>query len=186
MPIVLHENHVFRDKVEVVDGNDMPLCILPLGEVKKQSLNHRHVVLFILDGKGKVLLRKRDADAELYPERWDVSLSGHVRAGESRSEAASRRLRREMGVRGNRLVLRHEIPASMANNHRFTTIFTTICAMDDPGIRDLMNMGTVMFVDRDEALALALNCRDSLTPGLVDCIEQELVFPEKPQFEEED
>jgi isopentenyl-diphosphate delta-isomerase len=182
---MLYQNQVFRDKVEVVDDNDMPLCILPLGEAKKQSLNHRYVVLFISDGKGKILLRKRDADAELYPERWDVSLSGHVRAGESRSEAASRRLRREMGVRGNRLVLRHEIPASSSNNYRFTTIFSTICSIDDPGIRDLMNMGVAMFVDQDEAESLALNCRESLTPGLVDFIEKGLVFTAKPSTEEE-
>jgi hypothetical protein len=41
-----------------------------------------------------------------------------------------------------------------------------------------------MFVDRDEAEALSMTCRETLTPGLVQCVEGDLIF--RPQPEEED
>jgi isopentenyl-diphosphate delta-isomerase len=168
-----------RESVEVVDELDKPLCILSLKEANKQFLYHRTIVLFIFDARGKVLLRKRDADAEFYPGRWDVSLTGHVRAGESRNEAASRRLRRKMGLRVNRLVRRHEIPASSTNQNHFTTVFSTVCSDRDAGLKDLLERDKAMFVDRDELESMAANHRETLTPYLVLYIQQGLVFSDR-------
>ena len=170
------EDRECRDMIEVVDDFDFPLCILSLDEARKQFLRHRTIIVLIFDGDGKVLLQKRDMGAEFYPGRWDVSLSGHVRAGESRTEAATRRLRRETGVRGNRLVHRLDMGASSTNNHQFTSVFSTICSDLDHGIRDLLERGRAMFVDSDELASLAENCRENLTPGLVLFVEKDLIF----------
>lgn len=166
-----------REMVEVVDDFDAPLCILSLGDCDKQFLNRRSVAVFIFDENGKVMLKKRGSGASLFPNRWDVPLSSHLRAGESRSEAAVRSLRQEMGIRGNRPVLRNSMCASPSNGHKFITIFTVSCSSRIAGVRELLNRQKAMFVDREELASLTEDFRETLTPELVLFFEQDLIFP---------
>ncbi len=55
-----------------------------------------HVWFYTIDHQ--LLLQKRGAQKKTYPNRWDVSVAGHVHAGESIEEAAVREVKEEIGL----------------------------------------------------------------------------------------
>ena len=59
---------------------------------------HPAVRLHVLDGEGRIYLRRRAADLQVLAGRWDAPAWGHVAAGEDAAAALSRRLRDELGV----------------------------------------------------------------------------------------
>lgn len=74
------------------------------GETKQKAAVHRdgdwhrcaHV--WIVTGDGRVLLQRRSERKDNWPSRWDVSVAGHVSAGESAPAAAIREVREEIGL----------------------------------------------------------------------------------------
>ena len=59
---------------------------------------HRAAHLWILTPGGRLLLQRRALTKENWPGKWDVSVAGHVDAGESAAEAAVREAREELGL----------------------------------------------------------------------------------------
>jgi isopentenyl-diphosphate Delta-isomerase len=59
---------------------------------------HGVALVWVLDPRGRILLQRRPAHLNAFPERWDVSLSGHIAAGEEPRHAAARELLEEIGV----------------------------------------------------------------------------------------
>ena len=47
---------------------------------------------------GMILLQRRSMAKDLFPGWWDISVGGHVDAGESYDEAVVRELREELGI----------------------------------------------------------------------------------------
>ena len=43
---------------------------------------HRAVFCLIINDEGKILLQRRSPEKKLWPNRWDVTVGGHVQAGE--------------------------------------------------------------------------------------------------------
>lgn len=164
------------EAVEVLDAADKPLCILPLGEVKKQALMHRQVYVLVYDGSGRVLLHRRTSGRAPFSGRWDFLLSSHVRAGDARADTALRKLRKAAGIRGNRLSLKQEIEACTENGERFLSVYSTVCSEDDPALAALLRNGEGMLVDREELASLVRNCRETLAPELVYLFESGVVF----------
>jgi len=62
------------------------------------SLLHPSVCLYIFNSKGGLLLQKRSAQKDLYPQLWDSSVAGHVNHGENVEQALIREVREEMGI----------------------------------------------------------------------------------------
>ncbi|MGE4299864.1 MAG: NUDIX domain-containing protein [Desulfovibrionaceae bacterium] len=161
--------------LDVVDAQDRPLAVLPYAEVHRQSLMHRSVLVLVYQASGKLYLQKRAKNKSLYPGRWDLSATGHVRAGESREDAACRELEEELGITGPRLTVRHTIPASPATNHEHVTLYAAGVVSQPPRPNpDELEGG--MFVDSDELDYLAEHFRDMLTPGLVYFWEKGMLF----------
>ncbi|MCL2113485.1 MAG: NUDIX domain-containing protein [Streptococcaceae bacterium] len=52
----------------------------------------------IYNSKGEILLQKRAADKESWPNYWTFAASGSVIAGETVAEGAARELREELGI----------------------------------------------------------------------------------------
>ncbi|WP_343486048.1 NUDIX domain-containing protein [Allomuricauda sp. d1] len=77
----------------------------PAGETKLKSEAHRlglfhptvHIWCYTLDGK--VLLQKRGVQKRTFPLLWDVSVAGHVTAGEEIMDAAIRETAEEIGLK---------------------------------------------------------------------------------------
>ena len=74
------------------------------GQVCLKSIAHRlglwHlcVDIWLYTDNGEVLIQKRVATKDVFPNLWDVSVAGHVGAGESPLNAAHRELQEELGI----------------------------------------------------------------------------------------
>ena len=68
-------------------------------EAHKTGKWHRAIHIWIIsDDKKKILLQKRCADKNLFPNMWDISVGGHVSSGEDTLVAAKRELSEELGL----------------------------------------------------------------------------------------
>lgn len=163
--------------VDIVDQNDRPLLVMPLTEAHRQSLFHRSVLVLVFDPAGKLYLQKRGPHKSLYPNRYDLSATGHVQAGESRLAAALRELEEELGLRAKTLTQLAAVPASDQTGYEFVTLFTA-GRLADPPRPNPEEVAGGMFVDRVELAALVRDYRDCLTPGLVHFFEAGSLFPQ--------
>lgn len=67
-------------------------------ECHKKGLWHRAVYAFIIDENGNILLQKRSKNKRLWPDLWDVTVGGHVEAGEFGRQALIREVKEELGI----------------------------------------------------------------------------------------
>lgn len=83
---------------DVVDERDVVIGQAPRAEVHARRLMHRAVHIFLFNSHGEFLLQMRSAHKDEHPLTYTSSCSGHVDAGESYDEAASRELGEELGL----------------------------------------------------------------------------------------
>jgi isopentenyl-diphosphate delta-isomerase len=164
------------EMVDIVDGNDRPLLVLPLTEAHRQGLYHRSVLVLVYNDQGKVYLQKRGPQKSLFPNRFDLSATGHVQAGESRKDAAARELREELGLRAKALTWLDAVPASEETAYEFVTLFSA-GRVSQPPRPNPEEVAGGMFVDAAELAALARDYRDLLTPAVVRFFERRTLFP---------
>lgn len=67
-------------------------------ECHKKGYWHRAVYGFIVNDKGEILLQLRSKNKKLWPMKWDVTVGGHVNAGEFGREALIRECKEELGI----------------------------------------------------------------------------------------
>lgn len=68
-------------------------------ECHHKGLWHKVVVIFILSSDNKkVLLQQRSSKLNLWPNLWDITAGGHVKAGEFGYQAVIRETKEEIGV----------------------------------------------------------------------------------------
>ncbi len=81
------------DKYGKVTGE---ICLK--SEAHKQGFWHPCINIWLYNLQGEVLIQKRVADKDTFPDLWDVSVAGHIGAGEIPLEAAQRELSEELGI----------------------------------------------------------------------------------------
>ncbi len=87
------------EKVVLVDINDQPLGTSPKATIHTSTTPlHRGFSVFIFNNSGQVLLQRRALSKITWPGIWSNSCCGHPALGESPTQAASRRLKYELGV----------------------------------------------------------------------------------------
>ena len=70
-------------------------------ECHKEGLWHRAIYAFIIDENKNILLQKRSDNKKLWPNMWDVTVGGHVDAGEFGRQALIREVKEELGIEIN-------------------------------------------------------------------------------------
>lgn len=87
------------ESIDIVDENNNLI-----GEQKMKSkahrdgLWHRAAHIWVYNSKGEVLLQLRAKEKDLWPDMWDLSAAGHVRAGEEPIVSALREIQEEIGL----------------------------------------------------------------------------------------
>lgn len=84
---VLNENGEFTGKIAT------------RAECHEKGLWHRAVYAFIIDKSGNVLLQKRSSNKKLWPNKWDVTVGGHVETKEFGRQALIRECAEELGLK---------------------------------------------------------------------------------------
>ncbi len=120
---------------DVVNEDDVVIDTLPRSVVHARRLQHRAVSIFVLNGRGELLIHRRSATKDEYPLLFTSSASGHVTAGETYDETAPRELQEELGITAT---LRHiaTFPASPETANEFTAFYEAITddvPIPDPG-----------------------------------------------------
>ncbi|MGJ8593565.1 MAG: NUDIX hydrolase [Aquaticitalea sp.] len=74
----------------------------PKSEIHARGLYHNtaHIWFYTMDGE--VLLAQRAASKTLHPLLWDVSVAGHIDAGETVEEGAVREVKEEINLKVNK------------------------------------------------------------------------------------
>ena len=85
------------EQVILVDEADQPTGSAPKLAAHEQGLLHRAFSVFVFDSRERLLLQRRAVGKYHSPGLWSNTCCGHPRPGETTLDAASRRLREEMG-----------------------------------------------------------------------------------------
>lgn len=87
---------------ELIDICDEHNNLTGIKELKtkahKTGLWHRSAHIWIYNSKKEILLQLRAKEKPLYPDMWDISVAGHVSAGEQPIQAALREIKEEIGL----------------------------------------------------------------------------------------
>lgn len=85
--------------IDIYDENNNPIGIKKeKNKVHEDGDFHRTAHVWIINDKNELLLQKRSATKKTHPNCWDISGAGHIRAGESVIDGATRELKEELGV----------------------------------------------------------------------------------------
>jgi len=88
-----------KDKLDVLtELGEFTGKVADINECHKKGFWHRAVYGFIIDQNFNVLLQKRSSSKKLWPNKWDVTVGGHVEAGEFGRQALIRECKEELGI----------------------------------------------------------------------------------------
>ena len=66
-------------------------------EAHRLGVYHATVHVWFYSKEGEILFQKRAATKDTFPEYWDVSVAGHISAGENPLDSAIREVQEEIG-----------------------------------------------------------------------------------------
>ena len=88
-----------EELLDVLDDNGIKTgVILPRSEVHKKGLWHRIIVVAIINEKNEILIQQRSHNKDKNPDMWDISVTGHLSAGQDSLTAATREISEEVSV----------------------------------------------------------------------------------------
>jgi isopentenyl-diphosphate Delta-isomerase len=85
--------------IDVLTPDGAPTSIVkPKPDIHRDGDWHRCAHVWIVASDGRLLLQRRALAKENWPGLWDISVAGHVSAGESATEASIRETFEEIGL----------------------------------------------------------------------------------------
>lgn len=85
--------------IDIVDKNGNPIGKSELKSViHNKGLYHHTAHIWFYTNDGHILLSQRSAKKSICPLMWDVSVAGHIDAGETPKQAAIRETKEEIGI----------------------------------------------------------------------------------------
>jgi isopentenyldiphosphate isomerase len=86
--------------IDILDEKGNPTNkILPKREVHRYGHFHASTHVWLYTKSGKVVLQLRAATKPNFPNCWDVSVAGHISAGETALHTAVRETEEELGIK---------------------------------------------------------------------------------------
>jgi len=90
---------ILEEFLDILTENGKPTTVVcSKDEAHQKGLFHATVHIWFYTKNGRVLLQKRGANKETFPNYWDVSVAGHVMAGETIEDGALREISEEIGL----------------------------------------------------------------------------------------
>lgn len=86
------------EQVVLVDADDVEVGSMEKQRAHEEGRLHRAFSVFVLNGRGEMLLQRRAAGKYHSGGQWTNTCCSHPRPGEAVADAARRRLREEMGI----------------------------------------------------------------------------------------
>lgn len=88
-----------EELIDVLDENGIKTGqVLPRREVHEKGLWHRIIVVAIVNEKNEILIQQRSENKDKNPGMWDISVTGHLSAGQDSLTAATREISEEVSV----------------------------------------------------------------------------------------
>ena len=107
---------------EIVDIYN-PDTLTKTGEVISKNIAHQkgiwhssiHLIIVNKD-KLKTLFQKRSSNKDLYPDKWDIAVGGHISSGEESDDAVKRELQEELGIMDSNIKFIKRYKEELINN----------------------------------------------------------------------
>ena len=85
-------------------------------ECHKKGLWHRAVYGFVIDKNSNEKKKKRSSNKKLWPNKWDVTVGGHVRSGEFGRQALIRECKEELNLEVKDSEIKYLISSTLTYN----------------------------------------------------------------------
>lgn len=87
------------EQIDVLDGNCIKTGkIETYDDIHRRGLWHKAVHVWIINSKGELLIQQRSPKKASSPNKWDISVAGHLSAGQTSEEAFLREAKEETGL----------------------------------------------------------------------------------------
>jgi isopentenyl-diphosphate Delta-isomerase len=160
---------------EVIDIYDENNNLTGIKESKNQAhkigLWHRSAHIWIYNSKKEILLQLRAKEKPLYPSMWDISVAGHVSAGEKPIQSALREIKEEIGLSIKesdlsffKIIKKRSVFRDIKNNEFYYVYFLKFDG-DINGLKlQKEEVKTIKFVSLDELKKELANPSNNLVP----------------------
>lgn len=147
-----------EEQFETFDDSGSPAGLVPRSRVHREGLWHRASNVFLFRSGGELLVQRRQADKDVWPGAWDLSVAEHLKPGESYEDAALRGLSEEMGIEGVSVEIvggvtesRVEMPDAGVRDFELQQAFRLV--FDGPVHPDPIEVAEITFFDVNELAA---------------------------------
>jgi isopentenyldiphosphate isomerase len=151
--------------IDVVNTRDEAVGRTPRGQVLEAGQNFRTTHVFVLNGRGELLLQRLSPARERHPHRWGSSVAAYLYAGEDYAEAARRRLAEELGLTSP-LDEMGKLEMIDERSLKFVCLFKT--QADQPSIREPGHIDGLEFLPLDWIRTAVAEDPDRFTPTFRD------------------
>lgn len=139
-----------------VDEANKVIGPIPRGVAHQSGKYYRTIYVMVRDSQGRVLLQKRSATKDLYPNCLDLSVGGHVEWGSSYLETAVRELKEELGltVDSQDLKFLKEVLVTLPQSHEYFHVFEYWLKPGDKLVLATAEVADISWVTPDELKSL--------------------------------
>ncbi len=86
------------ERIDILNDDLTVIKTCLKSDAHKNGWFHASVHVWLYTDDGKILLQKRSPDKIAFPDLWDVSVAGHISAGEDAITSALREIEEEIGL----------------------------------------------------------------------------------------
>ncbi|WP_330249642.1 isopentenyl-diphosphate Delta-isomerase [Nocardia sp. NBC_00565] len=158
--------------VELVDEQGLAIGACSVAQAHRQPGQlHRAFSVLLYDPSGRVLLQRRAAVKTRFPQRWSNTCCGHPAPGQDPADAATIRLKEELGLAVTQLteagIYRYRAADPRGNQVEHEWDHVLVGAMPDSAPRpDPAEVSEYAWIDTAELLDRLSAEPDSYTPWL--------------------